>query len=231
MAYWFIRRTASDTDSRETYNATGGRMIMRRSHNQTETQVYFILRDESEDASAIHRKLIIQQQQFWAEKCRNAGWQNDRFIKGLMVTDSFYSQEVVQVRTDTWSQGRVVLVGDAAYCPSPFSSMGVSSSLVVAYVLAREINRNSDHLPFASARYDSSLRPFVAEMQNLKPFLLRLGMPNTKWGIKAPHAVAALTCFLRLPDLIARHSRKDTRAGLLQKRRGQAASNPLAVSN
>lgn len=222
MAYWFIRRTASDIDLRETYNATGGRMIMRRSHNQTETQVYFIVRDESEEASAIHGKLIIQQKQFWAEKFRNAGWQTDRFIKGLMVADSFYSQEVVQVRTDTWSQGRVVLVGDAAYCPSPFSSMGVSGSLVGAYVLAREIDQYSDNLPLAFARYDSSLRPFVAEIQSFKPFLLRLGMPNTKWGIKALHAVAALACFLRLPGLIARHSRKDTHAGLLHERREQS---------
>ncbi|WP_348643364.1 FAD-dependent monooxygenase [Rhizobium laguerreae] len=54
----------------------------------------------------------------------------------------FHSQEVVQVRTDTWYKGRVVLVGDAAYCTSPFSGMGVSGSLVGAYVLAGEINRN-----------------------------------------------------------------------------------------
>ncbi len=56
MAYWFIPRTAADDGNiRNMYLAPGGRMIMRRSHNPTETQVYFVLRESSEEASAIHR--------------------------------------------------------------------------------------------------------------------------------------------------------------------------------
>ncbi|MFF0142269.1 FAD-dependent monooxygenase [Streptomyces sp. NPDC005227] len=210
MAYWFVPRIASDTNIRDTYNAPGGRMIMRRSHNPTETQVYFVLREESEEASAVHREPAERQQEFWADRFRDAGWQTERFIDGMRTAESFHSQEVVQVRTDTWSKGHVVLAGDAAHCASPYSGMGVSGGLVGAYVLAGEINRRPHDLPTALATYDATLRPFVDEIQSqVKPHLLRVGMPMNQLSIDTFHSVTALACFLRVPDLVARFSKED----------------------
>ncbi|CAM4513671.1 FAD-dependent oxidoreductase [Nocardia ninae] len=214
MAYWFIPRIAADGNIRDTYHAPRGRMIMRRSHNPTETQVYFVLRETSAEASAIHRAPVERQKQFWAERFRDAGWQTDRFLDGMAGTESFYSQEVLQVRTDTWSRGRVVLVGDAAHCASPYSGMGVSGALVGAYVLAGAINRHVHDLPTALANYDATLRPFVDEIQStVKPRLLRLGMPTHQLGIDAFHALAAAVCFLRIPELVARLSKEDRGGG------------------
>ncbi|CAN7648261.1 FAD-dependent monooxygenase [Rhizobium leguminosarum] len=216
MAYWFIPRTpADDGNIRNTCLAPGGRMIMRRSHNPTETQVYFVLRESCEEASAIHRAPLDQQKRFWTERFRDAGWQTDRFIQGMMTTTNFYSQEVVQVRTDTWYKGRVVLVGDAAHCASPFSGMGISGSLVGAYVLAGEINRNTGDLARAFALYDKTLQPFVNEIQNVNPSLLRLGMPKTRFGINVFLSVTALAALLRIPDLVARFSPGDRDGGWL----------------
>ena len=210
MAYWFIPRThADDGNIRNTYLAPGGRMIMRRSHNPTETQVYFVLRETSEEASAVHRASPERQKEFWAKRFRDAGWQTDRFIDGMQTTPSFYSQEVVQVRTDTWHSGRVVLVGDAAHCASPFSGMGVSGALVGAYALAGEINRDVENLPRAFERYDRTLRPFVNEIQNISPTLLRMGMPKTKFGVDLLLLLARLASALRIPDLIARFKSHD----------------------
>ncbi|MFE1802944.1 FAD-dependent monooxygenase [Streptomyces sp. NPDC059517] len=210
MAYWFIPRIASDSNIRDTCMVPGGRQIMRRSHNPTETQVYFVMREESAEASAIHREPVARQQEFWASRFRDAGWQTERFIDGMRTSPFFYSQEVVQVRTDTWSKGRVVLAGDAAHCASPYSGMGISGGLVGAHVLAGEINRHPDDLPTALANYDSVLRPFVDEIQGeVNPRLLRLGMPKTQHAIDAFQAVTALACFLHVPDLAARFSKED----------------------
>lgn len=173
MAYWFIPRITSDTDIRDTYMAPGSRQIMRRSHNPEQTQVYFVLRETSDEASTIHQKPVKQQQRFWASRFRDAGWQTQRFIDGMQDAPFFYSQDVMQVRTDTWSTGHVALVGDAAHCASPYSGMGVSGGLVGAYVLAGEINQTPNDLPVALRRYDATLRPFVNEIQaTVKPRIL-----------------------------------------------------------
>ncbi|MFF8912220.1 FAD-dependent monooxygenase [Streptomyces sp. NPDC015032] len=225
MAYWFMPRTASDSNIRDTYMVPGGRQIMRRSHNPAETQVYFVMREESEEASAVHREPVERQREFWAGRFRDAGWQTERFIDGMRTSPFFYSQEIVQVRTDTWSQGRVVLAGDAAHCASPYSGMGISGGLVGAYVLAGEISRHQGDLPTALANYDRVLRPFVDEIQGeVNPRLLRLGMPMTQRAIDAFQAATALACFLHVPGLAARLAKED-RGGSWQ-----LPENPATIS-
>jgi 2-polyprenyl-6-methoxyphenol hydroxylase-like FAD-dependent oxidoreductase len=210
MAYWFIPRDATDSDLRETYSAPGGRMIMRRSHNPTETQVYFALWERSEEATAIHRLPVERQKQFWADRFRDAGWQTERFLTGMRSADFFYSQEVAQVRTATWSEGRVALVGDAGYCASPYSGMGTSAALVGAYVLAGELNRSPDDIPAAFANYHATLRPFVDNVQSeVNPKILRIGFPKSRLGINALLTTGAVGSFLRLPELAARFAKED----------------------
>ncbi|KAJ5611035.1 FAD/NAD(P)-binding domain-containing protein [Penicillium lagena] len=208
IAYWFIPRNESDNRIRKTYQSPGGRMIMRRSHNPAETQVYFFLRDDALEFSSIHRASVKQQKEFWTQKFRDAGWETDRFLEGMKTTDNWYCQEIVQVQTDTWHKGRVVLLGDAAHCPSPFSGMGTTAGLVGAYVLADEINRNTEDLPRAFANYDKTLRPFVDEIHNVKPALLKLGMPKTWWGIAILRFIFGMLCFLRIPEFMSRFAKE-----------------------
>ncbi len=213
MAYFFIPRIETDTNFRYTYSSPGGRMIMRRSHNATDTQVYFVLRDDEHETSAIFRASLDEQKKFWTQQFSGAGWQTERFLEGMQTSENFYNQEVVQVRLDTWSKGRVVLLGDAAYCPSPFSGMGTSAALMGAYVLAGEINRNPDNLSQAFANYDRVLRPVIDEVQDVNPSLLRLGIPKSRFGIQVLLSIGWLAGFLHLPELMARFSKEDRDGG------------------
>lgn len=229
MAYWFVPRVASDSDMRETYAASGGRQIMRRSHNAAETQAYFIVRDSSTEASAIHRAPIEDQQRFWGDRFRNAGWQTQRFIDGMKEAPFFYSQEVLQVRTGTWSKGRVVLLGDAAHCASPYSGMGISGGLVGAYVLAGEINATPDDLEAALGRYDSTLRPFVDEIQAaVKPRLLAFGFPRRRIAVAALQAAFSVACALRIPERIAARATTDRGGAWALPGYEQASAEPSA---
>ncbi|WP_435615123.1 FAD-dependent monooxygenase [Streptomyces coelicoflavus] len=213
MAYWFVPRIASDSNVRDTCMVPGGRQIMRRSHNPAETQVYFVLREDSAQASAIHREPVEKQREFWASRFRDAGWQTERFVDGMRTSPFFYSQEIVQVRADTWSRGRVVLAGDAAHCASPYSGMGTSGGLVGAHVLAGEINRRPDDLPAALAQYETTLRPFTDGIQGeVNPRLLKLAMPMTQRAIDAFLTVTGMATRLRVPDLATRFS-KEARGG------------------
>src|SRR5262245_7330904 len=66
-----------------------------------------------------------------------------------------------------WSQGRVVLVGDAAYCASPMSGQGTSIALIGAHVLAGELAAAPGDHARAFAEYESVMRPFVEANQTL----------------------------------------------------------------
>lgn len=185
-------------------------MIMRISHNETETQVYLVLNDDTKELSSIPRASVGQQKEFWAQRFRDAGWETERFLEGLKTTENFYCHEVAQVHADKWYKGRVVLLGDAAYCPSPFSAMGTTGSFIGAYVLAGEINRTAENLTQAFENYEKTLRPFLNEIQKLNPFTLRLAMPETQLGITIIHFIARVLCFLCIRDLISRFSREET---------------------
>lgn len=208
MAYWFIPRDGTDGNLSMSYISPGGRMIKRRSHNETETQVYFFLMDDSSELSDIHRAAVETQKEFWTRKFKDAGWQASRFLEGMKTTDNWYCQEVVQVQTNTWYKGRVALLGDASSCPSPFSGMGTSASLIGAYILAGEINRHADDLPRALANYDETFRPFVNEVQDINISLMKLAVPKSRWGITILHLIAWLACFLRIPELSSRFSKE-----------------------
>jgi 2-polyprenyl-6-methoxyphenol hydroxylase-like FAD-dependent oxidoreductase len=44
---------------------------------------------------------------------KDAGWECGRIIREMKATDDFYYNAVSQVKMDSWTTGRVVLLGDA----------------------------------------------------------------------------------------------------------------------
>lgn len=186
IAYWIVPRVETDTDVATMYNAPGGRLVIRRSHSETETQVYFFLRDKSDEARAIHRKPLDEQKRFWAGKLEGAGWETGRFLDAIESSDNFYSQEVVQIISDTWHQGRVVLLGDAAHGLPP-AGWGVTSSITGAYILAQEMKRSPDHSR-AFANYENEMRPFIKTVEPVSFAPMRILLPSTAMGIRFFHA-------------------------------------------
>ena len=71
------------------------------------------------------------------------GWEVDRLLDGL--GDDLYVDSLSQVELPRWRTGRVALVGDAAYCPSPSSGQGTSMALVGAYTLAASLAGGPDY--------------------------------------------------------------------------------------
>ncbi|KAL4926313.1 monooxygenase [Aspergillus undulatus] len=209
-AYWHMPRIGTDSNVRNSYLSPRGRLIMRRSPSPTETEVLFMLRGDPKELSSVPMASVDQQKAFWTQQFHDAGWQVSRFLKGMATAEDFYCHEMLQVRIDKWHRGRVVLVGDAAHCPSPLTGMGTSSSIVGAYVLAGAIDRHRADLSRAFAEYEASLRPFIDEAQSRSPGpLLRIALPYSQWGVATFNFIVRVICFLRLPDLIARFSSED----------------------
>lgn len=86
-------------------------------------------------------------------------------IEQLETADSPLFDCTEQVYLDTWHQGRVVLVGDSAWCPSLYSGMGASSGLVGANLLGRRLERHSDDIEAALDDWERTLRPRITNFQ------------------------------------------------------------------
>jgi 2-polyprenyl-6-methoxyphenol hydroxylase-like FAD-dependent oxidoreductase len=110
---------------------------------------------------------IEAQRALVAQKCVGWGWEVPNFIERMWRAPDFYFGALAQTVVDTWSKGRVALVGDAGYCPSPFSGQGTSLALVGAYVLAEELGKCPEDHTSAFGAYEARMRPYVLKNQAL----------------------------------------------------------------
>jgi len=95
------------------------------------------------------------------------GWETSSLLKNLKEATDFYFDEICQIHMPTWSKGRITLVGDAAYCPSPLSGQGTSLALVGAYVLAGELKATGGDYTKAFVSYEREMRNFVEKNQKI----------------------------------------------------------------
>lgn len=179
IAYLTIPRVASDDAWWRWYNAPGGRTIQLRPDNVGTTRVMLTFMSKTRGYEQLDAK---EQRQLLRRMFADAGWAAPRVLAALEGSDEVYFDSVGQVRAPHWSRGRVGLVGDAGYCPSPISGMGTSLALVGAYVLAGELARHQDHRE-AFAAYETTMRPYVRQAQKLPPGTPRLAHPKSKLGL------------------------------------------------
>jgi 2-polyprenyl-6-methoxyphenol hydroxylase-like FAD-dependent oxidoreductase len=83
----------------------------------------------------------------------------------LEHADEFLFDSVAQVEVDHWHTGRVVLLGDAAWCPTLYSGMGATSSLAGADLLGLKLAEHPNDLETALNDWEQQLRPAIADFQ------------------------------------------------------------------
>lgn len=105
-----------------------------------------------------HRDVATNKQLF-VDRFADMGWEVPVLLKALATTPEIYFDSVAQVHLDSYSRGRVCLVGDSAWCASPRSGMGTSLAIVGAYVLAHELMASPDDHTAAFAKYQQLLSP------------------------------------------------------------------------
>jgi 2-polyprenyl-6-methoxyphenol hydroxylase-like FAD-dependent oxidoreductase len=101
------------------------------------------------------------QKQFLCDTFRDFGWEVHHILNWLPKSDDFYFDIVTQVKMNSWTKGRVALIGDAGYSPSPLSGQGNNLALVGAYILAGELKAANGNYSQAFTRYNALLRSFV----------------------------------------------------------------------
>ncbi|KAK8211605.1 hypothetical protein M8818_003260 [Zalaria obscura] len=210
MGYFTIPRPVKEGEEyiATMYIAPGRRFIMTRRHSPHEMQVYLACSTNSEDLKNARGDVKVQKE-ILTELFQGAGWQTEEILKALNESDDVYLETQGLVKVGAWSQGRVVLVGDAAYCPSANTGMGTTSAMVGAYILAGEIGRhcgssdedNTDSgkgLATALEAYDRKFRPFMDQVQKGISKDNYGGMPSSAFGVAIWNWAIGLAALLRL---------------------------------
>ncbi|MFH8439797.1 FAD-dependent monooxygenase [Streptomyces sp. NPDC018026] len=100
-----------------------------------------------------------------ADVFADAGWEVPGILGALHDADDVFFDAVGQIRMPRWTEGRVALLGDAAYAPSFLTGQGTSLALVGAYMLAASL-ADRDHAE-GFAAYERATRDFVTLNQDL----------------------------------------------------------------
>ncbi|NBE55172.1 FAD-binding monooxygenase [Streptomyces sp. YC537] len=187
-AYFTIPGEPADGRWARWYNAPGGRVVTLRPDNRgtARASLSFLSPPHADEQ---HEKLVPEaQKQLLHRVFRDAGWETARVLAAMDTAPDFCLDRVSQVRMPRWSHGRVAVLGDAGYCPSPLSGMGTSLALTGAYVLAGELAHHARH-ERAFTRYEEILRPYAERAQDLPPGVPRVAVPRTRAGIRTLHLV------------------------------------------
>jgi 2-polyprenyl-6-methoxyphenol hydroxylase-like FAD-dependent oxidoreductase len=122
--------------------------------------------------------------------------QVDRWLSEIDHTPAFYFDAISQLQLDTWSRGRVTLVGDAGYCPGPAVGGSTSLAVIGAYVLAGELAQAGGDYERAFAAYQREMAETVRRSRAFARGAAKTIIPGS------PVAVWALSRGLQLVSLL-----------------------------
>ncbi|KAJ3527003.1 hypothetical protein NM208_g8706 [Fusarium decemcellulare] len=206
------------------YLIPGRRGIMTRRHRPDAFQAYLSCTSESARLNNARPGDVAEEKAALTEIFRGAGWQTEEILEALQKSDDFYCERMGVVKLDSWSRGRVALVGDAAYCPSANTGMGTTSSVVGAYVLAGEIGRHVGSskstgedaragLATALGAYQDKFEPFMKQVQEgVLEDANDFWKPSSAFGIELLNYVLGAVSMMRL-DLLSRWILKENVKG------------------
>jgi 2-polyprenyl-6-methoxyphenol hydroxylase-like FAD-dependent oxidoreductase len=126
---------------------------------------------------------VDQQKTLLREKYATAAWECPSILAELDRASELYLDRVSQIRMASWSQGRIALIGDAAFCVSLLAGQGTALAMISAYVLAGELARAGGRHEQAFGQYEARLRRFVEAKQQGAERFAGAFAPRTAWGL------------------------------------------------
>lgn len=159
-----------------------------------DARVLFMFRNKEE--LEYHHRDIVRQKELLRARFTSMHPAVDSWLHELDTAPTFYFDSIIQLEMDTWSRGRVTLVGDAGYCPGPAVGGSTSLSVLGAYVLAGELAQaRSDYLR-AFAAYEHQMADAVQRSRGFARLAAKTVVPGSRagvWGLtRAAQLISAL---------------------------------------
>lgn len=150
----------------------------------------------------VHHRDVARQKELLRAAFAGVGWEVPRIFAELERTPAFYFDAITQLRMETWSRGRVSLVGDAGYSPGPAVGGSTSLAVVGAYVLAGELAAaGGDHVR-GFANYEAAMIDYVRRSRAFALRAARHLVPNSRFALWAQSSV--LWLLSHAPSRVAR---------------------------
>ncbi|RVV99676.1 hypothetical protein EKE94_03055 [Mesobaculum littorinae] len=143
-------------------------------------QVNFMF--HSDQSLSYHHRDSDAQRRLLRDAFVGMEWHVPSMLDAMDKTDDLYFDALAQTKMPSWSRGRVVLVGDAAYCASPASGAGALLALTGSYRLAGALAEGGISQA-ALARYEDAQRDLVKLKQS--QLFTGITVPRTRAGILA----------------------------------------------
>ena len=229
--YFTIPREIKDGESylATAFITTGNRGIMTRRGDDERYQAYmFCPSKASENFAKTSNRDLEEERVGLAEAFRGGGWKTEEILEGLANAKDFYCERMGLVAMDYWSRGRIVLVGDAAWCPTAMTGMGTTCGMVGSYVLAGEIDKHftndaykaldkpmsASGIEFAFREYENKMRPWIKTVQHGiadsgENYMDKF--PSSSIGISMSYLAFGLVSLFRLNTLAKYMLREDTK--------------------
>src|SRR6266700_751589 len=152
-----------DEASMQMYNVPGKAVAVRTSRGNQALVAYFLFKQPTRLRYDYHD--MERQKQLLASVFAGEAWEVPRLLEKMQTASDLYFDAVSQIRMETWSHGRVVLLGDAGYCPALLSGQGSTLAMMGAYILAGELKVALGNHHRAFHQYEQAFRPVVTQEQ------------------------------------------------------------------
>ena len=158
-----------------------GKQVGRLTLRNDRTLFLFVFADERGRLTDLHD--IAAKKEALRSHFGGLGWECPQILAALDSCAELYFDPVSQIRMESWSKGRVGLVGDAAFCPSLLAGQGSALAMVAAYVLAGELGATGSSPEEALQRYEKRLQAFMLGKQEAAKKFAASFTPKTRWGL------------------------------------------------
>ncbi|MEV4381495.1 FAD-dependent monooxygenase [Streptosporangium sp. NPDC049644] len=195
------------------YNTPGRLVSMYSARGNTEAKAMFYFGSPS---LSYDRRDVEQQKTILAEAFAGVGWETPRLLAAMRDARDFYFDSISQVHMDRWSQGRSVLLGDAACCASPLSGMGTGLAVIGAYVLAGELAAAGGDHRVGFARYEEAMREYAKGCQKSADGVGGWMVPESRLKAWIVNQNYKLLPYVPWKGLIAKSIRKTANAIVLK---------------
>ncbi|GAC1614827.1 MAG: FAD-dependent monooxygenase [Ktedonobacteraceae bacterium] len=163
------------------YGVLGKQVAVRSTRGNQTLSAYFLFKQPTQ--LRYDYQDVAQHKQLLTSVFAGEGWEVPRLLEKMHMAPDLYFNAVSQIRMERWSHGRVVLLGDAGYCPALLTGQGSTLAMMGAYILAGELKVALGDHKLAFPQYEQAFRPVVIQEQKKAGANASILVPATPLGL------------------------------------------------